>query len=267
MRIAIIGCGFVGSAMKAWLEDNNKEVEILVSDPAKGFHDDVYNADVDAYFISVHVPTLNDGSQDISDLVNIVKKIPVDKPVWVRTTILPSTLNELQHLTLDGSMRPVFHMPEFLTQRTYIDDFKHQTMVFTGGEFDEKYVDLLKNVFPGKKFITMNSYEASIAKYAHNVFGALKVTYFNCLRDICNQMSFDACSNEVRFDKVREGVLASGYINETHTQVPGPDDKFGYGGKCFPKDVDAFEREFRYSSIGRLIDPLKKLNNQFRCLK
>ena len=38
------------------------------------------------------------------------------------------------------------------------------------------------------------------------------------------------------------GVLLSGYINDTHTYVPGPDGKFGYGGKCFPKDVNAFAK-------------------------
>ena len=121
-------------------------------------------------------------------------------------------------------------------------------MVFTDD------IEMLKKIFPGKKHIDMTSAEAEMVKYAHNVFGALKVTYFNCIYDICKKEGLD-------YQKVREGVLGSTYINDVHTQVPGPDGKYGYGGKCFPKDVDAFEREFRYSSIGRLIDPLKKLNN------
>lgn len=63
---------------------------------------------------------------------------------------------------------------------------------------------------------------------------------------------------------MREGVLGSTYINDVHTQVPGPDGKLGYGGKCFPKDVDAFEKMFRYTPLGMLIGPLKKLNDEFR---
>ena len=79
----------------------------------------------------------------------------------------------------------------------------------------------------------MSSLEAEITKYAHNVFGALKVTYFNAIYDYCQKLG-------ANFNKVHTGCLLSGYINEQHSQVPGPDGKFGYGGKCFPKDVNAF---------------------------
>ena len=103
----------------------------------------------------------------------------------------------------------------------------------------------------------MTSEEAEMVKYAHNVFGALKVTYFNCIYDLCQKMGMD-------YERVRKGILGSTYINEVHTQVPGPDGKLGYGGKCFPKDVNAMERKFRYTPLGRLLDPLKKLNIEFR---
>ena len=59
-------------------------------------------------------------------------------------------------------------------------------------------------------------------------------------------------------------MLASTYINDVHTQVPGPDGQFGYGGKCFPKDVDAFEKMFRYTPLGRLIQSSKPLNAELR---
>jgi len=142
-------------------------------------------------------------------------------------------------------------MPEFLTERTYIEDFKWQPMVFTDD------IDLLTKIFPGKRHIDMTSAEAEMVKYAHNVFGALKVTYFNCIYDICKK-------NGLNYENVRQGVLGSTYINATHTYVPGPDGQFGYGGKCFNKDVNAFEKLFRYTPLGRLLDPLKKLNVEFR---
>lgn len=62
-KIAIIGCGVIGSAMVKWLRQHNKDVQISISDPAKGYDDNVYATDkIDAYFVSVNVPTLEDGT-------------------------------------------------------------------------------------------------------------------------------------------------------------------------------------------------------------
>lgn len=196
------------------------------------------------------MPTEVDGTQDLTTIREIINRLPIGKPIWIRTTILPGTSAMLSKET----GRTVYHMPEFLTERTYLEDFKWQPMVFTGAP---KHVELLKKIFPGKKHIDMSSEEAEMVKYAHNVFGALKVTYFNCIYDLCQKRGLD-------YSKVREGVLGSTYINDVHTQVPGPDGKLGYGGKCFPKDVNALEKMFRYTPLGMLIGPLKKLNDEFR---
>ena len=48
---------------------------------------------------------------------------------------------------------------------------------------------------------------------------------------------------------VHTGILLSGYINDTHTYVPGPDGKYGSGGKCFPTDVNTAQSESRESSL------------------
>jgi len=196
--------------------------------------------------VQIHVPTLENGEQDIGTLEDIVKMIPKGKDIWIRTTTLPKNLRKLKEIN-----EKVHHMPEFLTERTYIEDFRRQKMVFTGN------IGLLERIFPGKEHICMTSMEASLAKYAHNVFGALKVTYFNAINDICEH-------ENLNFGKVRDGILLSGYINETHTQVPGPDGRFGYGGKCFPKDVNALSDEYQDTPLGKLIEPLKELNEKFR---
>ena len=245
MKIGIIGCGFIGTALKVWLEENNPNVETFVSDPPKGMNDDISNCD--AYFIQIHLPTEDDGTQDLTMMTDIINKLPTNTPIWIRTTILPGTSKKLSEIT----GRKVHHMPEFLTERTYIEDFKWQPMVFTDD------IEMLKKIFPGKKHIDMTSAEAEMVKYAHNVFGALKVTYFNCIYDICKKEGLD-------YQKVREGVLGSTYINDVHTQVPGPDGKYGYGGKCFPKDVDAFEKLYRDEPIGMLLNPVRVLNSIFR---
>ena len=244
ITVGIIGCGFVGGALKAWLEENNRDVRVVVSDPPKGMNDDISGADV--YFLQIHVPTEDDGTQDLTLMKRLISALP-DKPVFVRTTILPGTSDLLSRET----GHQVCYMPEFLTERTHIADFRKQTMVFTGA------VELLSKIFVGKKFAVMTPLEAEITKYAHNVFGAYKVTYFNAVREYCEKMG-------ANWANVHNGVLLSGYINDMHTYVPGPDGRFGYGGKCFPKDVNAFAKLTDGMPLGKLLAPLHELNVHFR---
>jgi UDPglucose 6-dehydrogenase len=245
IKVGIVGCGFVGGALKAWLDENNPEgCEVFVSDPAKGYNDDLSNIDI--AFLQIHVPTQDDGTQDLTLMKDLIRNLP-DVPIFVRTTILPGTSEMLTKET----GHQVYFMPEFLTERTHIEDFKTQPMVFTGA------IELLCKIFKGKTFTTMTPLEAEITKYAHNVFGAYKVTYFNAVNEYCKKMGAD-------WSRVHAGMLLSGYINDTHTYVPGPDGKYGYGGKCFPKDVNAFAKLTEDSSLGRLLSPLHELNVHFR---
>ena len=245
IKVGIVGCGFVGGALKTWIEENNPDMCVCrVSDPPKGYNDDL--SDVDIVFIQIHVPTEDDGTQDLTLMKELIRKLP-DVPVFVRTTILPGTSDMLSRET----GHRVHYMPEFLTERTHIEDFRKQPMVFTGA------VELMSRIFRGKKFAVMSPLEAEITKYAHNVFGAYKVTYFNAVREYCEKMGAD-------WVKVHAGCLLSGYINDTHTYVPGPDGRCGYGGKCFPKDVNAFARLTEGTSLGRLLAPLHELNVHFR---
>lgn len=245
IKVGIVGCGFIGGALKKWLEEHNPAVTILVSDPYKGYNDDVSQADV--IFISIHIPTEKDGTQNLTLLKEIINKLPVNKPIFIRTTIVPGTSDRLSKET----GRSVHFMPEFLTERTAYEDFCSQPMVFTAEE------ELLGQIFIGKKHIEMTSLEAEITKYAHNVFGALKVTYFNGIYDLCKRY-------EANYRKIQQGILLSGYINTPHTNVPGPDGKFGYGGKCFPKDVNALTKMTEGLPIHNLLKELQPLNIKFR---
>lgn len=243
LNIGIVGCGVIGNALKIWIE-NNTGHHIAVSDPFKGYNDSLDNCDI--IFINIHIPTEKDGTQNLKVLENIISSLP-DKPIFIRTTILPGTADKL---SLKYNKK-VYFMPEFLTERTSVSDFENQPMVFTGE------IELLQQIFVNKKYIQMSSLEAEITKYAHNVFGALKVTYFNAVYDYCSQLGAD-------YTKVHQGVLLSGYINDCHTHVPGPDGKFGYGGKCFPKDVNAFAKATEKFNLGKLLENVASVNQQYR---
>jgi len=244
LNIGIVGYGIIGGALKKWLEINNPDCKVLISDFPKGFNDDLTNCD--CIFISIHIPTEEDNSQDLTLLKQIIKNLP-DKLIFVRTTLLPGTCDKLS----EEFNKKIYFMPEFLTERTAYDDFCNQPMIFAGE------VELLQKIFPGKKYITMSSREAEITKYAHNVFGALKVTYFNGIYDLCQEM-------DCEYEKVQKGVLVSGYINQPHTMVPGPDGQFGFGGKCFPKDVKAFISVAKGTPLEELLSLVPQINSVFR---
>ena len=156
IKVGIIGCGFVGGALKDWLENNNPDCKLFISDPAKGYIDDM--SEIDIAFLQIHVQTEDDGTQDLTLMKELISKLP-NVPVFVRTTILPGTSELLSRETGHN----VYYMPEFLTERTHIEDFKKQTMVFTGA------IELLTKVFVGKKFAVMTPLEAELTKYMHNV--------------------------------------------------------------------------------------------------
>ena len=88
INVGIIGCGFVGGALKDWLEHNNPECKLFISDPPKGYNDDLSNIDI--AFLQIHVPTEDDGTQDLTLMKELITNLP-DVPVFVRTTILPGT--------------------------------------------------------------------------------------------------------------------------------------------------------------------------------
>ena len=73
--------------------------------------------------------------------------------------------------------------------------------------------------------------------------------------EYCEQMGAD-------WRKMHTGILLSGYINDTHTYVPGPDVKFGYGGKCFSKDVNAFAKMTEGTPLETLLENLYELKGK-----
>lgn len=217
MRLGFIGAGVVGGTTLKWVKEHTNH-EVRVFDPAKGFNDSLHECEF--IFISVPVPTRPDGSQDKTGLAQSVIKAKTDSPaakIIIRSTVLPGTCDEFG----------CYAMPEFLTERTAYQDMLKLPIVT--GCLDTK----IKEVFPLKKIIFVQNREAEMAKYTHNCFAATKVSFFNVIKEACDQYG---CN----YAEVLNAASLTGFIESTHTQVPGPDLKNGFGGKCFPKDIDAF---------------------------
>lgn len=228
MKIAIVGNGIVGGSLRRWIEKNHDycECEVLIYDPGQNQYAAIHEAS--SVFISVPVPTRLDATQDYSILESTMTMTQPNQNIYIRSTVLPGTADSL---ALKYS-RNVYAMPEFLTERTADADLA-KSKVLVGGGLERKD-PLFEHLFARhKEIIRMSNTEAEMAKYAHNCFGALKVTFFNHIYKICKDRKLD-------YQNVLHGTLASGYINRDHTQVPGPDGHMGFGGTCFPKDLKAF---------------------------
>lgn len=243
IKVGIIGYGCIGSTFSRWLKEHTS-CQQAISDPPKNINEDLTGCNI--FFIGIHIPTEMDGTQDLTLLKSIIKGLPKG-PVFIRTTLLPGTADKLT----EELHRPIYFMPEFLTERTAYADFCVQDVIITGER------ELLDTIFQTKKKLYMSNIEAELTKYAHNVFGAVAVTYFNGIYELCQKVG-------ATYENVRNGLLLSGYISPTHTHVPGPDGKLGYGGKCFPKDVNAFAEYSKNNTLGSLLKSVICANDIFR---
>ena len=114
-------------------------------------------------------------------------------------------------------------------------DFLTQSRIILGGENKQilQKVELLfLDRFKNHHTILMDSVSAELVKYFCNIFFAVKVSFANEMYGIANDIGAD-------WNKVLEGVLSDGRIADSHLNVPGPDGKQGFGGSCFPKDINA----------------------------
>lgn len=246
MRIGLIGVGVVGGTLRKYFEEKTNH-ELKLYDPAKGLNDSLEG--IDACFISVPVTPSGFGQnlEILTEAVEIAKTHT--NFVFIRSTVLPGTNNKLG----------TFSMPEFLTERTAYEEMLRLPIIVGG---NKHACSLAEEIFPDKQIIRMTENEAELAKFTHNVFGAMKVTYFNLIKSMCEHFGAD-------FDTVKVGAFSTGFIEKTHTQVPGPDGHFGYGGKCFPENVQALLGMLVGTSGFTMeecnfIKSMKDLNNMYR---
>ena len=91
---------------------------------------------------------------------------------------------------------------------------------------------LFENCFPNIPVYTMSSNESELVKYSANCFLATKVMFFNLVKLLSEKL-------DMKYENILDGVLSDPRIGSSHTKVPGPDGDYGFGGTCFPKDINA----------------------------
>jgi len=242
MNLGIVGNGFVGSSVAFGFSPqcgcDGAVVKIHDKDDSKSLHsmEEVVNTS-DFIFVSVPTPSNKNGSINldiVNDVLSQMNKLNnrTNNIFLLRSTVTPGTTRKLQRKF--KNLNIVFN-PEFLTERSAKFDFINQARFIVGGrKKDSKKVSELYKWRFGQNIpiIETNFETAELIKYMNNCFFATKVSFLNEMYQIA-----DACGAD--WDMAVEGFVLDSRIGHSHLNVPGPDGKFGFGGSCFPKDIQA----------------------------
>ena len=240
-KIGVIGNGFVGGAVAHGFSPASTgtcEVKVYDVMPERALNtlDETVN---DSDFVFVSVPTPMDKNGNISlkliykvfDEINDVNK-KQNNIIILKSTVIPGTTEMLQEKFPELNI--VFN-PEFLTEKSSRLDFINQDRVILGGDklYTSKVSELFNERFKYCHIIQTDYNTSEMIKYFGNVFFAVKVAFVNEVKLLCDAVGAD-------WDTALEGFVADGRVGDSHLNVPGPDGKLGFGGSCFPKDINAF---------------------------
>ena len=243
-KIGIFGNGFVGSAVQFGFSPSTGcdcEVRVYDKNPLKSVDtiEDTVNKS-DFIFLSVPTPSNKDGSMNLDIVEQALQDISEvnereDNVVLLRSTVVPGTTRKLQ--SKYTKLNIVFN-PEFLTERSAKYDFINQSRIIIGGGKGHAFevgatADLFRWRFGDSVPVIETNWEtAELIKYMSNCFFTTKISYMNEMYQIANKCEAD-------WEVVLDGFFRDGRVGHSHMNVPGHDGKFGFGGSCFPKDIQA----------------------------
>lgn len=250
MKIGIVGMGVVGKAVyngfsPAYPNITTYDICDLDTSVETLF-------DCDCIFICVPATAVDDAvsiivnGSDREDIIFILK-----------STVVPGTTDRLQQVYGNNWV----FCPEFLTERTANLDFINSSRFIIGGN-DEIVInavyDLYRKRFSVTPIFRTTLESAEFVKYMANLYFASKVTFMNEMYNAANELG-------VNWDDALGMVLADGRIAHSHCQVPGPDGKKGYGGKCFPENVETWlEFTDKYHINNEMIRSVDETNKIYR---
>jgi len=231
-KVGVIGNGFVGES-QAYTFSPVADVKIFDVDPVKATHDLLEVLSQDFIFVCLPTPMKENGEQDISYIENFFSNIGLyntDAIFILKSTVLPGTTKQLT----DKFNFNIVFSPEFLTEKTAKLDMLTQSRIIFGGdrELCLKVLELFIARFGKKHYIITDSTTAEFTKYMANTFLAVKVSVVNEFYRMADELG-------VEWNDALEGFVSDPRIGNSHTQVPGHDGKLGFGGTCFPKDINA----------------------------
>ena len=238
-KIGILGQGYVGKAIreafsKHFQHLNTYDKYISKYSSVNSLEELTKKSEI--IFVCLPTPMKNNGEcftgivEEEIKKINQISSASDEKIVVIKSTVPPGTSSNIGKK--NTNINVIFN-PEFLTEKNYIEDFQNQEKVIIGGiDKNNKLEKLYKHVFPNIRVLKCSEEEAEMVKYIVNTFLAMKVSYANELKILCDKLkiNYDTVSQIAQFDK---------RVGYSHWKVPGPDGKMGFGGSCFPKDINA----------------------------
>lgn len=270
ISVGIVGGGVVGSAMNHVYDRPDVNVTCCLYDinPKRSKHtlSEVLVCDV----IMICLPTPN-GEMNALDISVIddffAKNSDPDKVYIIRSTV---PIGTCRTLAKKHDLDHLYYMPEFLTERTALNDAENPYGVVVGADIrftaPRLVLELCSRVYPWHNPV-FDSYDTvEMTKLSLNAFYAVKVSFFNELRRLCDAVmgssNKDASYLDSRYEDLIYVMLGvSPMLEESHTKVPGPDGKRGFGGKCLPKDTCQFAQHL----MDHGIDPVMTMGALARC--
>lgn len=272
MNISIIGTGYVGLVSGTCFAENGNNVTCVdidldkVDKMKKGIipiyepglevlfernikqgrlhfttdlEEGIHNSEV--IFLALPTPPGEDGSADLSYVLGVAKELSFlikDYKVIVDKSTVPVGTSEKVAAVLseniDSDLFDVVSNPEFLREGVAVQDFMKPERVVIGSN-STKAREKMKVLYEpfvrqGNPIIYMDERSAELTKYAANSFLATKISFMNEIANLCEVLGADV-------DMVRKGIGTDSRIGKRFL-FPG----VGYGGSCFPKDVQALQR-------------------------
>ena len=227
-------------------------------------------------FLALPTPPAGDGSADLSfvlgvaaDVARILASMPAGddgaRPYRVlvnKSTVPVGTADRVTQVLVDAGLTPgedfdVVSNPEFLREGVAVDDFMKPERVVVGTR-STRAADMMRDLYRpfvrnGNPVIVMDERSSEMTKYAANAFLATKITFMNEIANLCERVGANV-------DSIRRGIGTDSRIGKQFL-YPG----IGYGGSCFPKDVNAIVRtagEVGYDF--RVLDAVLAVNDDQR---
>ncbi|MBP3193687.1 UDP-glucose dehydrogenase family protein [Natronogracilivirga saccharolytica] len=291
MKIAVIGTGYVGLVTGTCFADSGNHVICVDNNPDKldllrqgevpiyepgletlfkrairekriTFTDDLSEAvkQSDILFLCLPTPPGADGQADLSAVVKVAEQIGDlidDYKVIVNKSTVPVGTADKVRLTIESRTSVPFDVvsnPEFLREGAAVNDFQKPERVVIGTSSD-RAAELMKELYDpfvrsGNPIIIMDERSSEMTKYAANGFLATKITFMNEIANICERVGANV-------DHVRRGIGTDSRIGKRFLFAG-----IGFGGSCFPKDVQALHYTAKENDYNfRILDAVQKVND------
>jgi len=290
MRIAVVGTGYVGLVAGACFAESGNDVVCVDNNQTKvrllrrgkipiyepGLEELVHRnraekrltftttlakavRDSSVIFIAVGTPQGEDGSADLKYVLEVARQIARAmngyKVIVDKSTVPVGTSERVREVVRRETTHPfsVVSNPEFLKQGAAIDDFLKPDRVVIGAE-DPRAQELMLELYEpftrtGAPIMMMDCASAELTKYAANAMLATRISFMNEVANVCELVGADV-------DHVRRAIGADKRIGNSFL-FPG----VGYGGSCFPKDVQAMKRFAADKDYAfRILDAVEEVN-------